>query len=148
MQCKQCGIVKKDEQLVLCILSNIGLELSFFVSTFHSRSLSSPTWKIPFLDVVTKYLIEDQHKPIHIGSLKPSKDISFLVGETKHVPNKGRSKMKEYKNTDFKPKEYFHPSDGASYSKKDKHQRFDKAKCSYDKKGNHTKKGCTKKTID
>ena len=31
---------------------------------------------------------------------------------------------------------------------KDKHQRYDKGKCPYCKKGNHTKKYCMKKTID
>ena len=41
-QCKQCGIEKKDEQLVLSILSNLGLEFSVFESTFQSGILNSP----------------------------------------------------------------------------------------------------------
>ena len=42
----------------------------------------------------------------------------------------------------------FDPPYESSHSKKDKHQRFDKGKCSYCKKRNHTEKGCMKKTID
>ena len=59
-----------------------------------------------------------------------------------------KNKGKDKRNTKLEPKEEFDPSDEASGSKKDKHQRFDKGKCSYFKKGNHTKKGCMKKTID
>ena len=44
MQCKQCGIEKKDEQLVLSILSKLGSEFSVFVSTFHSMRLTPPNW--------------------------------------------------------------------------------------------------------
>ena len=44
MQCKQCGIEKKDEKLVLSILSNLGPAFSFFVSTFHFVRLTTPNW--------------------------------------------------------------------------------------------------------
>ena len=40
LQLKQCGIENKEEQLILSILSNLGLEYSVFVSTFHSGKLT------------------------------------------------------------------------------------------------------------
>ena len=39
LQLKQCGIEKKEEQLVLTILSRIGSNYSVFVSTFHATKL-------------------------------------------------------------------------------------------------------------
>ena len=42
MQCKQCGIDKKDEQLALSILRKLGPEFSVFVSTFHSGRVGTP----------------------------------------------------------------------------------------------------------
>ena len=83
-----------------------------------------------------------------MGSIKTSKGISLLVWESKNAQTKVGQKRKEKKNTDFKPKEDFDPSNGALGSNKEKHQRFDKSKHSYCNKGNHTEKGCTKKTLD
>ena len=40
LQLKQCGIEKKEYQLILSILSKLGPELSFFVSTFHIGKLT------------------------------------------------------------------------------------------------------------
>ena len=39
LQLKQCGIEKKDDQLVLAILSNLGLDYSIFISTFYATNL-------------------------------------------------------------------------------------------------------------
>ena len=44
MQCKECGIDKKDGELVHSILSKLGPEFSVFVSTFHSWILTTPNW--------------------------------------------------------------------------------------------------------
>ena len=44
IQCQQREIEKKDDQLVIYILSELGLELSMFVSTFHSGRLNTPNW--------------------------------------------------------------------------------------------------------
>ena len=83
-----------------------------------------------------------------MGSLRASPYQALLAGETRNVQARRKHKGKETRNIEFEPKEEFDPSDEASISKKDKHQRFDKGKCSYCKKGNHTEKGCMKKTID
>ena len=49
---------------------------------------------------------------------------------------------------DSKPKDKQNPSEEASGSKKDKHKKFGKAKCSYCKRGNHPENIYMKKTID
>ena len=41
LQLKQCGIEKKEDQLVLAILSKLGLDYSVFVSTFHATKLTA-----------------------------------------------------------------------------------------------------------
>ena len=79
---------------------------------------------------------QNLHKPIYIG------------GETKNVQARRKQKGKEKRNIEFKPKEAFDPANGASGSRKDKHERSNKRKCSYYKKGNHTEKYCMKNTID
>ena len=53
-QLKLCKVEKEDDQLILSILSKLGADYSFFVSTFHSVKLSTPNWKIPTLE----YFIE------------------------------------------------------------------------------------------
>ena len=40
LQLKQCGIEKKEDQLILSILSKLGPKFSVFVSTFHSGKLT------------------------------------------------------------------------------------------------------------
>ena len=82
-----------------------------------------------------------------MGALKASPNQALLVGETNNVQAMRKQKGKEKRNIDFEPKEDFNPVDEASGSNKDKHQRFDKGKCSYYKKGNDTEKYCLKKTI-
>ena len=59
LQCKKCGLERKDEQLVLPILRKLGSEYSSFVSTFHSEIDSIPNWKIPSLDDFVESLIKE-----------------------------------------------------------------------------------------
>ena len=40
LQLKQCGIEKKEEQLILSILPNLWLEYSMFVSTWATLAIS------------------------------------------------------------------------------------------------------------
>ena len=59
LQLKQCGIEKKEEKLVLTILSNIGTNYSVFVSTFNATKLTAQTWKIPTLTDFMESLTEE-----------------------------------------------------------------------------------------
>ena len=49
LQLKQCGIEKKDDQLILAILSKLGPDYLVFCSTFYATKLIARTWKIPSL---------------------------------------------------------------------------------------------------
>ena len=49
LQLKQCGIEKKEEQLVLAIISKLGPDYSMFVLTFHDTKLTARAWNIPKL---------------------------------------------------------------------------------------------------
>ena len=82
-----------------------------------------------------------------MGSLRSATNQVLLVGDTKNAQARRKWKGNDKRNTEFEPKEEFDPSDKSSGSKKEKHKRFDKGKCSYCKKGNHIEKGCMK-TID
>ena len=133
---------------MLSILSKIGPKFSVLVSTYHSRRLKSTHQKIPSLDSFTESLTHEQDKMIQMGALRASTNQALLAWETKNVQARRKQKCKEKKNIEFEPKKQFDPTYEASGSNKDKHQRFGKGKCSYCNKGNHTEKGCMKKTID
>ena len=51
LQLKQCGIEKKDDQLVLAILSKLGPDYSVFVSTFYATKLTSRTGRCLALQI-------------------------------------------------------------------------------------------------
>ena len=72
----------------------------------------------------------------------------MLDWETNNAQEKGKNKLKEKKNIDFNPKDKQNPSEGDSGFKKDKQKKFDKAKCSYCKRGIHPDNLCMKKIID
>jgi hypothetical protein len=61
-QLKACGVdkYKEEKQMVLTILSKLGLEYSMFVSTFHSvRLASGATWMFPSLDAFIDSLTQE-----------------------------------------------------------------------------------------
>ena len=83
-----------------------------------------------------------------MGALRASPNQSLFAGETKNAQTRRKQKGKEKRNSGFELKEDFDPRDEASGFNKGKKHRFDKDKCSYCKKGNHTKKYCMNKTIE
>ena len=78
---KQCGIKKEDDQLILYILSKLGLDYSFFVSTLHATRLVVPKWKMPSLNYFLDSLTKDKDKLIHmaIPNSPKRKDHALLV---------------------------------------------------------------------
>ena len=83
MQLKQGGIEKKEEKLVLAILSNIGPDYSVFFFTFYATKLTAWTWKMPKLFEFMESLTQEQDKLVMMGTIKPSKDQALLVGDSK-----------------------------------------------------------------
>ena len=57
---KQCGIEKKEEQLILSILSKLGPEYSVFVSMFHATKLVVRKWRMPSLDAFIDSLTQEK----------------------------------------------------------------------------------------
>ena len=49
LQLKQCGIEKKEEKLVLTIISKLGPDYSVFFFTFYATKLIARTWNMPNL---------------------------------------------------------------------------------------------------
>ena len=70
---KQCGIEKKEYQLILSMLSKLCHEYSVFVSTFHATGIAILNWKMPSLSTLFDSLKKDQDKLIHMGYVISSK---------------------------------------------------------------------------
>ena len=64
LQCRKCGIKRKDEKNVLSIINKLSPECFVFVSIFHSKRNSFLDWKIPSLDSFSESLIKEQEKLI------------------------------------------------------------------------------------
>ena len=113
-------IERKDEKNVLSILSKLNSEYSIFVSIFHSKWKGFPYWKISSLDSFSDSLIKEQDKLMRMGVLKTSKDQALLVSNSFKAQEKRKSKKKEPKAADSKPKQNQQAFEGASGSKKKK----------------------------
>ena len=64
---KQCEVKNEDDQLILSILSKIGVDYLVFVSTFHSRNLTTPRWKMPSLNAFIESLTNEHDKLVQMG---------------------------------------------------------------------------------
>ena len=84
---KNCGIEKKYDQLILSILSKLGLEYSVLVSTFHATRFSISNWKMTSLSTFFDSLTKEKDKLIQMGALRSSKgkDHSLIVQGRKNA---------------------------------------------------------------
>ena len=82
-----------------------------------------------------------------MGALKASPNQALLAHGTRNAQAKRKHKGKDKRNTEFEPKEEFDPLDEASFSRKDKPQRYQKGKFPYYKKLNIIEKYCMKNAI-
>jgi hypothetical protein len=85
-QLKDCGVdkSKEEKQFFLTILSNLGPELSVFVSTFHFvRFSSGADWKMPSLEEFIESLTQEQTKLINIGTIKDPRAHALTVHDGK-----------------------------------------------------------------
>ena len=61
-----------------------------FVSTFHSRKLTTRNWKMPSLDDFMESLTQEKDKLVKMGTIKSSKDQAL---DTRVLnPAKGKNK--------------------------------------------------------
>jgi hypothetical protein len=92
-QLKACSVdkSKEEKQMVLTILSKLGLELSVFISTFHSFIFSSgATWKMPSLEEFIESLTQEQTKLINMGKIKGPKAHALTVQDGSHQDQKSK----------------------------------------------------------
>ena len=111
----------------------------------HSKWEIFPNSKLPSLDSFSESLIKEQDKLIRMGVIQTSKDQAPLVTNSSKAQAKGKSKKKEPKAIDSKPKQNQQASEGASGSKK---KKFEKKLCTYCEKGYHLEEHCMRKQLD
>ena len=147
MQLKQCAIEKKEDQLVLDILSKLGPDYSTFLLTFHATNLTARSWKIPKLAEFMESLAQEQDKLVMMDTIKPSKDQALVVGDLR-VDSEGKKKdknppkQKRYKNKFPKKPQ------GSKKNPQNKKNKGEMRKCTYCSKGNHSESSRMKKKID
>jgi hypothetical protein len=75
-QLKAWGVdkYKEEKQMVLSILSKLGLECSVFVCTLHSVRLTfGATWTMPSVEAFINSLTQEHNKLINMGKIKGPK---------------------------------------------------------------------------
>ena len=136
LQLKQCGIEKKDDQLILSILSKLGPEYSMFVITFHSSKLTTRNWQMPSLASFMESLNQEQDKLVQMGTIKTSKDQSLAAGVSN--ASKGKKKAKDSKQAEKKKHDRPRIPDRGSNPCKDMDKKGkEKTKCTYCHRGWH-----------
>jgi hypothetical protein len=81
-QLKACGVdkSKEEKQMVLTILSKLGMEYLVFVSAFHSFRLAfGATLTIPSLEACIESLTQEKNKLINMGKIKGPKVHALTV---------------------------------------------------------------------
>ena len=58
---------KEDDQLILAILSKLGVDYSIFVSTFRAGNLTTPGWNMPTLNAFIESLTNEHDKLVQMG---------------------------------------------------------------------------------
>jgi hypothetical protein len=131
-QLKSCGVdkSKEEKQMVLTILSKLGLEFFVFVSTFHSvRFAPGATWKMPSLEDFIESLTQEQTKLINMGKIKDPKAHALTVQYGSHKYKKSKDKGKRKAHANPKKERYSKPFIDASGSKGKKGRKGEK--CTY-----------------
>jgi hypothetical protein len=148
-QLEACGVdkFKEEKQMVLTILSNIGLEFLVFVSTFHLVIFSSRAiCKMPSLEEFIESLTQEQTNPIKMGKIKGPKVHALTVQDgNDHRYKKSKDKGKRKSHANMKREGHSKPFNDASKSKGGKGRKGEK--CTYFHKGFHPEYACMQKQI-
>lgn len=155
LQLKQCGIEKKDEQLILSILSKLTLEYSVFVSTLYTTKGALGTqFTMPSLDDFAVNITQEQDKLIQMGTLMSSKSHALATNqgtkEQKGQSSNNNSKDDKKNNSEEKKNQISISSIATIHtpsSKGDKPKK-EKVKCAYGKRPGHDEHKFLKKEID
>ena len=87
---KHCKVEKEDDQLIRTIISKIGADYSFFVSTFCARNLTTLGWKMPTLNAFIESLTSEHDKLVHMGIIRSSHDQALHVLGPKYLKGEGK----------------------------------------------------------
>jgi hypothetical protein len=148
-QLKSCGVdkSKEEKQMVLTILSKLGLELFLFISTFHSvKFTSGATWKMTSLEEFIESLTQEQTKLVDMGKIKGPNAHALTMKDGSHQYQKSKYKYKSKSHANPNKEGYSKPFTDASGSKCGKGRKGEK--CTYFHKGFHPESSCMQKKID
>jgi hypothetical protein len=138
-QIKACRVdkYKEEKQMILTILSKLGLEYSIFVSTFHLvRLTSGATWMMPSLDDFIESLTQEKNKFINMGKIKrPKVHALTLQDGSSHKNHKSKHKHKMEVRANLNKEAYSKSFNDASGSKGGKGRKW--KNCTYSHKGFH-----------
>ena len=151
IQLKQCKVEKDDDQLILAILSKLGLDYLVFVSILHTGKLIIPNWKMPPLNAFIDSLTNEHDKLVHMGIIRSSKYQSLFSSRPKDPKGKGNQKNQKAKFDAPNPKEKNQQQEESFGSKKHKNkgnQGKEKVKCSFCGKEFHPKHSFMKKNLN
>ena len=83
LQLRQCGIENKYDHLILSILSKLGPKYYVYVSTFHSKKLTTRNWKIPalvdFISTSHQFRCEKSSTAVSLQNCWWGFGVSFLI---------------------------------------------------------------------
>eukprot|EP00253_Pinus_taeda_P029701 PITA_29701 len=140
-----CGVKKEEDQLILSILSKLGLEYSVFVSSFQASKLTQEKWKMPPLNDFIEAFTQEQANLFQMGAIKHSKNQALAA--TDAPKSSGRDKQKgKGKFNESKKERLIQSSKRSSLPKGKKKKEI--THCNYCSKFFHPKENCTRKTID
>lgn len=93
---KDCGIDKKDAQLIFNLLDKLAPEYAAFVSSFQTHCLTvGSSYIMPSFDAFTKMLILEQSKLLNMGLIKSSKSKALVANQG----NQGKDSNKKKKQS-------------------------------------------------
>lgn len=149
-QLKDCGIDKKDTQLIFNLIGKLPQEYVAFVSSFQTHRMTmGSSYKMPTFDAFNEMLMMEQTKLIRMGILKASKS-QALVANQGNKGNQGKDNSNK-KKWQSKPKEKApsSPQQRDSFSsKRENSQKRERPTCAYCKKIGHEEHHCHSKKID
>ena len=137
---KLCKVEKEDDQLILTILSKLGIDYSIFVSTFHLGKRTSPNWRMHTLNSFIESLTHEHDKFIQMGIIRYSRDQALVAGGPKVVNGKGKQKDESHVEKER--------SNDSSGSKRGKKNGKGKTLCSYFGRDFHPEISCMRIKID
>jgi hypothetical protein len=147
-QLKDCGIDKKDAQLVYNLLGKLPSDYAAFVSSFQTHRLTvGSSFTMPTFDAFIEMLMLEQEKLVSMGILKSSKS-KALVGTQGNQGTQGKGSTKKQKQSNSKEQQEKQKDSSDTSSSSKRNSRKERDPCAYCKKTGHAEHHCYKKEID